>query len=324
MIEIVEFQEACLRPMADIFRHNYKNLRQEIPSLPEEYSDAAKIRNLLAEIVVRNPCLVAVESDLVIGYLTGYGGIPSFKGSGPGVYVPEWAHGVIDDTRYGEIYNTLYRHMARLWLASGCHTHCISVFAAQTNVLRRFNELCFGKLVIDGVRPIKPTAAPVVSARIEGCREAGDEDLKALAEFYFRINEHLNDSPIYLNRSTARPAEDKLRESFFSMGRRTVVVEDSGQLYGAMSGELGGGNCDTAQSPSTLAIDFAWIRPERRRGGAAESMLHSLLQWGLDQEMTRCTVDFETMNLEAIQFWCRFFKPFVVSLMRKVDDRISG
>jgi hypothetical protein len=53
----------------------------------------------------------------------------------------------------------------------------------------------------------------------------------------------------------------------------------------------------------------------------ASNILGNVLNWGLKNNMKRCSVDFESANIEGRKFWLKHFNPVCYSAIRKLDDR---
>jgi GNAT superfamily N-acetyltransferase len=73
------------------------------------------------------------------------------------------------------------------------------------------------------------------------------------------------------------------------------------------------------QSPETIAITGAYTRPAWRGRGAAPALLDAALRDYAARGFRRMSVDYETINPEALAFWPRYFTPVAVSLVRVVE-----
>ncbi len=183
----------------------------------------------------------------------------------------------------------------------------------------------FGLLGVDGLRPIKPLNQIKTERLI--IREATENDLLALQEIDKKLNDHLNASPIFLNRTIKATSLAEIKKDFINFINndiKTIVAEKENNIISCMRGRLNKGpGCDIVQDVGTLGINFAYTNPDTRKMGAATHLLNELIKWGASKNMKRCTVDFESQNKEGEKFWLKYFKPICFSVMRKIDDRIK-
>jgi GNAT superfamily N-acetyltransferase len=78
----------------------------------------------------------------------------------------------------------------------------------------------------------------------------------------------------------------------------------------------GGSGVAVVDAPDQIANTGAFIRPAYRGRKVASALLDTALRHYAAQGFTRCSVDFESLNPEAVSFWLRFFEPVCFSLMR--------
>ncbi|MFX0064514.1 MAG: GNAT family N-acetyltransferase [Candidatus Hermodarchaeota archaeon] len=316
MLEIKPFHNEYVEEAANIFTMNYKLLREEYNELSSKYENLEIIKRMLREIIKENPSAVALTKNKVVGYLTGYSKIPKLKGSASGVYIPEWAHSSVISKKE-RIYSSLYKFLAKKWVHNGCYTHILTFFANDTILKELFYRLCFGLLVIDGIRSIK--RLNVKEMNDITIREVTERDLPTLQRIEERLIGHLNDSPIFLNRAV----KENTIEEFLDDDVKTLVVEKDEKIRSCMRGTLNKSDgCDILQTQGTLGINFAYTDPKDRGLGLAAILLDELIKWGSLKNMHRCTVDYEAQNLEGTYFWMKYFNPICYSVLRKIDDRI--
>ncbi|MFX1533041.1 MAG: GNAT family N-acetyltransferase [Promethearchaeota archaeon] len=316
MLEIKPFHNEYVEEAAKIFTMNYKILCEEYNELSPNFENKEIIKPMLRDIIKENPSVVALSKNKVVGYLTGYSKIPKLRGSTSGVYIPEWAHSSVTNEKEG-IYSSLYKFLAKKWVYNGCYTHILTFFANDTILKELFYRLCFGLLVIDGLRPIKRLNVKEINDIT--IREVTEKDLPTLQGIEEKLIAHLNDSPIFLNRAV----QENTIEEFLDDDVKTLVVEKDKKLRSCMRGTLNKSDgCDILQTQGTLGINFAYTDPKDRGLGLATILLDELIKWGSLKDMHRCTVDCEAQNLEGTYFWMKYFNPVCYSIIRKIDDRI--
>jgi hypothetical protein len=52
-------------------------------------------------------------------------------------------------------------------------------------------------------------------------------------------------------------------------------------------------------------------------------LLATVMDWAAAEGLVRCSVDFEATNLEACNFWLKYFQPVCKSMIRRLDERIG-
>ena len=332
MLSIRPFESRHVDGASRLFGQIYARRRSENALLPPRFTNPASIEPMLEDLLETHPGAVALEGQQIVAYLTGYSAISGFFGQGLGVYIPVWAHGIADPRQTADIYPALYAEMSATWVERRCHNHAISYFVDGSLHANGLEEtlfgLSFGLQVIDGIRSLAPVDAPVhalvddapVSAGVE-IRAAEEKDLAAIQEMDGKLGDHLRGAPVFLDTNPAPVAE--LRHNFLREGCKTFIAWQDGAAIAGIRGVLNmGPGCELFNVDGSLGVNFAYTDVSARRGGVATRLLNALLQWGVDQGMTRCVADFESANVVARRFWTRHFQPICHSAMRKVDDRM--
>lgn len=322
MIEIERFRNEHVRGAARVFTANFMLLRQEFAELPAKYENADIVASMLCRVTTEHPSAIAISNNRIVGYMTGISNIPNLKGSPTGVYIPEWAHSATNDRWREQVYYDLYTFLSKEWLSRECNTHIITYYAPDHVIQSLFHDLCFGLLVVDGIRPLDRIAIKNIPSIIT--REATEGDLPGIIELGKKLVDHLNASPIFLHRRFRCEPPEEQRKNFLGSTVKTMVAEQNGRIVSCLRALLDKGpGCDTLQDSGTLGFDFAYTIQEIRRLGVASNLLGALIDWGLSKNMRRCTVDFESQNKEAKEFWLKHFKPICYSAIRKIDDRVE-
>lgn len=76
--------------------------------------------------------------------------------------------------------------------------------------------------------------------------------------------------------------------------------------------------CTIIRDEATTSIVGAYTVETMRESGIATALLDRCLDFARSQGYSRCTVDFEPMNVPAARFWTRYFQPVCISLARYV------
>jgi len=321
MIQIKPFQKSHVEEAANIFIQNYKILQKEYKELPSKYEDRNIIIPMLEDIIISNPSAVAIENGRVIGYMTGFANIKEFKGSAMGVYIPEWGHSSLPIENREEIYYELYRSISNEWVSNKNYAHCITYYANDELLKDIFYQLSFGLLVIDGVMPLHKSEVSDMDGIV--VREAIEKDISGIKELDQNINKHLNKAPIFLYNTCEEQSDEEVKNEFINDEVKTFVAEKQGEILSCIRGMIHKSpNARILQDQGTLGINFGYTKPNIRGFGLAAKVLAELINWGIDNDMKRCAVDFESQNREGARFWLKHFKPICYSAIRKVDDRV--
>lgn len=316
---IEEFKEKHIEEAAKLFHINYLELKAKYPYLPNKYENLETICSNLKKIIYEHPSLIAIRSNQIIGYITGYSNINELKGSFLGSYIPEWGHSAIINERE-LIYENMYTKIARIWVDNKNFTHLIS-FLINTDLIDIFSMLGFGMQVIDAIRnfdTINIDELPEYSIEL-----ATENHISQLREFDSLINKHLESSPIFLKRNTDTISDKKIIEDFLSNDNLTLLAIINGEIVSCIRGIKNHGNISVIDEKGTFGINFGYTIIEYRKTGIASRLLDDILKIVKRDDATFCSVDFESQNIEGRRFWLKHFTTIVYSMMRKVDDRIK-
>ena len=316
---VEEFKEKYIEDAAKLFQKNYSEMKVKYKYLPEKFENIDIICTNLKNIILKNPSFVAIRSNQIIGYLTGYSNIKELKGSFSGSYIPEWGHSAIINGR-GFIYENMYAAISRIWADNKIYTHIIS-FLINMGLINTFSMLGFGMQVIDAIRSLDI----LESNQLPGykTKRANENHISQLKEFHFLINKHLESPPIFLKRNTERISDKQIIKDFLTDDRITLIATKNEEIISCISGKINNGNISILDEKGTFGINFGYTKINHRRTGIASSLLNDLLEIVKRNDTVFCSVDFESQNIEGRNFWLKYFKPIVYSMMRKIDDRIK-
>ncbi len=295
-----------------------------MPSLPARHEDPAGALSRLGRLAAKYPGAAAFESGRFVGFLIGLC-VETFKGSRPGVYVPEWAHGASGEKR-PEVYRRLYRHLAGEWVAAGHVSHGLTAFAHDREELEAWFELGFGMLAEDCVRPLAPVrrveaGGPSAQDALT-VRPAEAADLATWLPLAREFRAYVTGSPIFLH--VAPPDETSEREWMSQPGHILWLAFRKGRLAGFMRSEPSSDDAAfSITDPATVSITGAYTLEAHRGGGVGARLLGAAVDWARENGYERCSVDFETANPLGSRFWRRHFEPVCRSVIRHVDDRVA-
>jgi GNAT superfamily N-acetyltransferase len=313
-LEITSLQEKHLDDAAALVCARYTALRALTPVLPRKYEESNVILSMLHGLVKESSGVVAIQGGRLVGFLSALV-IPSFLGK-RAAYSPEWANGAtLGESRriYGEMYARLSGH----WVADGCTMHVVTLLANDRQGIEGWQWLGFGLAGVDGVRELRPLEG---ARALFDIRQAGPGDVAVVSFFVKALERHMTSAPIFWIHDLG-----DCKEWLDDPARAVWLAYDGQEAMGCMAiGPANSDACAIIQDDKTASIVMAFTQERARSQGVAMALLDRSLAWARSHGYERCAVDFETMNLTASRFWPKRFEPACYSLMRHIDERMSG
>lgn len=126
--------------------------------------------------------------------------ISSFRGR-RAVFSPEWGNGaVLEDSP--RIYEAMYTHLARIWIAENYATHLVSMLFNDDEGITGWHWLGFGLIAADSVRDLSPArpegTVPAPERQPVEIRQASVEDIHTFMELEHALSQHLAGSSTFL------------------------------------------------------------------------------------------------------------------------------
>jgi GNAT superfamily N-acetyltransferase len=311
--QIIPFGEEFLEAAATLFIHNLKKQRQAVPVLPSQLEELPRVVDLLGRLFRSSPGLAAVQDGQLLGYM-GWFYIDGFRETRQrGAYSPEWGHSAEEKSCFST-YQALYRAASAQWASTGCAVHALTLLAFDKPLAEFWFWNGFGLCVVDAIRPVQPLGMPYPENLV--IRQARMEDVQAIAGLEVDHWRHYAQPPVLMVPQT--PADAAGYQAFLSKTPNSVwLAMDSKEAIGYMRFEgQSFGAAHIVQSETTIAITAAYVRPNYRGQKAAPAMLDAALQDYKLKGFERCSVDFESFNPEAANFWMRYFAPVCLSVTR--------
>ncbi len=260
---IEDFKEKYIEDAAKLFQKNYSEIKEKYAYLPEKFENLEIICSNLKKIISENPSFIAIRSNQIIGYLTGYSNIKELKGSFSGSYIPEWGHSAIYNDRE-IIYENLYATISKIWADNNNFTHIIS-FLINTELINTFSMLGFGMQVIDAIRNFDIMKTNILPTyKIE---RANESHILQLKDFNFLINKHLESPPIFLKRNAGKNNDEQIFKEFLSDDKITLIAIKNGEIVSCIRGKKNDGNISILDEKGTFGINFGYTKIDYRRTG---------------------------------------------------------
>ncbi len=312
-MEIVPFREEFINDAAALFVENFRQQRRVVPVLPDTMENIPRVAGMLDELFQTCPGVAAVENGRLAGYM-GWYIVDHFREADiTGAYCPIWGHSTSGNGA-AAVYRAMYRTASAYWATRGCGVHAISLLANDKPAEKIWFWNGFGMALVDAIRPTLPlNLKPVEDLAV---RKAQIQDAELIAVLDREHWRHYSEPPIFMaTRPSVTP--DEYREFISTPSNTYWLAELEGEPAGLMRFEAHShGATDIVESETTIAITGAYIRPQYRGKGSAPALLDAALHYYSERGYERCSVDFESFNPEAANFWMKYFEPVSFSLMR--------
>ncbi len=318
-IRSLEFRGEHVFEAAALFCSQYRRQRSVTPVLPETYARPGKVVPLISGLSRRATGVAAFEGSNLVGYLIGLH-VPEFMGPREGIYCPEWAHGATVKNRR-ETYRCMYSAAAEQWVAGGSLVHCMTHLANDTEASNTFSMMGFGITTVDAMmksRPLSKSFPPGITIKSIGPGEVDD-----IVPLSMALEEHLAKSPSFVPRPKRRWRD--YYTQFLSMKDRSIwVAYKKGRAVSYMKSEPSTepGACQVVRDSRVLKISGAYTIPDLRGRGLATAVLSKMLM-ASRRIYPKCSVDFESANLLASDFWLKHSTPVCYTWARHVDERVQ-
>ncbi len=318
-MQIIPYSSEHLSAAVDLFTASLRALRERAAILPDLLSDPAQAAEKLAGFLTPENALVALDGGRLVGYL-GWWIVPGFRGTPfTGAFSPEFGHGAAAG-QTARVYRALYAAASAGWARAGCQLHCLTLLAGNAEAERFWFENGFGMLLHDAIRPMAPLSAEQILAPIElRVRLAEPGDAAALAVLDAEHCRYYTQPPVCM---VPRTPESEAALADFLVQEPNCIwlaqAADGPQAFMRFQ-RVSEGAARIVQSPQTIAITGAFTRPAWRGRGLAPALLDAALRGYAARGFTRMSVDYETINPQALAFWPRYFTPVAVSLVRVLE-----
>ena len=308
-MKIVPLTEENREAAAALFIERYRKLRQDVPLLPADMENSQAVTERLAKMAQAGHALAAFEDGRLSGYLCWFV-VEDFRDTGRmAAYCPEWGHAA---TR--EAYLALYRAAVQEWISAGCQTYAWSYLANDTVAADFLRWNGFGMICVDAVRPIEPPGRSTAEGFV--IRRAGGEDAEAIALLEAEHCRYYALPPTLM--MPLEPSDAAQIREFLSQPENSIwLAERDGELaaYQVFRKQVSGA-AHIVRAEKIIAVNMAFVRPQYRGSGVGSALLSAALQHYAGRGYECCTVDFESVNPYAFNFWLKHFTPVVLSVMR--------
>ena len=301
-----------LRTRLKLVARRYAHLSQMAPDLPPCYADPSVIGGLLAEMG-EAPGVVAIDGGQLVGFWRAWQ-----RGQYYGqaiTYSPEYANAAEEEVS-ARVYGEMYAALAAQWTAAGYLAHYLTVLAHDRAGLEALAMLGFGQGNGDGIRDLRPVGPDAAGVDV---RRAGPGDREEVLVLWRLLARHILAPPVF--QPGGADFDPSRYGSWFDDPQRAVwIAERKGRPISFIAIQPAGDDaCTVIRDEGTASITGAFTLEEERGAGVAGAVLDCAIAWAREQGYVRCSVDWETANLQANRFWPRHFTVICRSLGRRIN-----
>ncbi len=315
-IEIVPFSDDHLEHAASMVSARYQAERNLAQFLPAKFEDSDAILPHLRNLAQGVPGIAAIRDGRLAGFLLAF--LTLFRGVRT-AYSPDFGHAA-DSVGGWDIYRKMYASLSRRWLAHGCFSHGVTLFAHEREAIDAWFSLGFGLTVIDALRDASSVQRSVADIEI---RRATPEDVDLVTPLELALRRHLARSPIFIPLIIDEGRKNPEHWLPDSANALWLAFQDD-NVVAFMRLEPAGFEVMPISEKTTVAITRAFTKENVRGQGIGTALLNHSLDWARSVGYKHCSVDFESANIPGSWFWLgKDFQPVCYSLTRRVDDRLA-
>lgn len=306
-MNIVELERSHIPAITAMAQHQHNQTRQRV-NLPDALlPDLSYLANGLG--------VVAMEAGQVVGFLGSTGPWPDQFGTQvPGVYSPLEAHGTVEENAV-RIWQRMYQAAAERWVAAGAGWHAITLHENEKVAQHTLWQYGFGQRCADAVRPVEPLYAASIPG-VSCCELANGQPVQ---ELRLSLARHMCQSPCFMVDTDDEDDLARWLNKVEHRQQRVFAAMAAGKPVASMEVKAEGETYFTAHA-QMANICGAFCAEAWRGKGVSRLLLDYVLQTLQREEYRYLGVDYETINPTAAGFWPKYFTPYTLSLVRRVDQ----
>lgn len=309
-MEIIDFNESHIPMAAEIALINYNEERKIVSALPEvnKWPD-------LKPYTENGLGVAAFENNKMLGFLCVVNPFQNAFGStdAVGVFSPLHANGAIYENK-GYIYGRMYERAAEKWALAGAASHSICLYAHDKSAKDQLFNYGFGSRCIDAIRTME--TIELVEQEEYSFVELSKQDYEKVYPLYEMLGNHMAKSPCFIVRDLSF---EKFMLSANEPNSRFFAAMMGNEMVAFLKTTYGGETFITYYD-DVVHIDGAFCLPEHRGRGIYGSLLNYVIQILKKEKNQYLSVDFESINPSAYNFWSKYFHIYTCSLARRIDE----
>ena len=320
---ISDYVPQDLSELAAMVAARIRRQRRAVPILMAHFEAPEVIVPLIENLTQHGSVVVARQNGRIAGFLGGWT-IERFFGDRNGVFVPEYGFGTdtCEPERQIEVFRKLYEERIAVWRAGGWLNHAIITYEVETKLRDFLFFGGFGGVVLDAVRPAVAMRLPVpADIRIREVKREDAAAMEAWRQLHDAHRIYMESPPLYLEPSEPEDLES-MTDWITQPSHYAWIAEDAAGApfsYLQMEPQTEGTSM-LVHDARNLAVTGAFTRSSLRGNGVATLLLDAALTRAQELGMVSVSVDFESRNTPAVNFWTRHFTPFTFSVVRCLAD----
>jgi len=227
-----------------------------------------------------------------------------------------FGHGAVKEN-HKEIYQQLYRKVAKIWVDREIMQHAITLYAQDKLTLETWFWLGFGMRCVDGIREVTPTNDEKPEITIKKAKISDVESLEIIDQ---KHNKYYRSSPLFMPVEEENSV-DHLTRWLNEENHHLWIAYNGDQVIGYMRIEPTGESY-IVEYKDVMNVTGAYVDPTHRGKGIGACLLDSIQSWLLSNNYSLCGVDYESFNISGSRFWGKYFTAYTYSLVRRIDERI--
>lgn len=328
--EICDFTLDFVDSALELLKTGYERERKCIPFLPE-FSKTDDKTGELQWFGNAKLGFCAVKDGELLAFFCYY---PPFKGvynteTQFGSWSPLHAHGIktMESKETEAVWSRLIQAAMERAAEEGSVYHSVTLFRHETILQELLHMYGFGNRFADSILKVADYDASIFQNDVTSNFNSADykikqttsEDFPALRELRFGLSMHLSSAPCFCihngNQFEEYIHNRETDEDLVTFG----LFNSDDKLVGFIDTTEGDGENFISQGSDILNISGMYVSPDYRGKGAAKLLANAAVEEAKNHGKTVLGVDYETMNPTARGFWEKYFTPYTVSLVRRLD-----
>lgn len=319
---VTEFTPDYIEQARELVRQGYQREQNHISFLPD-FSDTADKTGELQWFAGEKLGFCAVKDGELLGFFCYY---PPFKGvyntvQEYGSWSPLHAHGIklMDDRPTAAVWSRLVQAAMERASAEGSVYHSVTLFRHETVLQEILHMYGFGNRFADSMLEVEKYENTLSDAGTFTIRQTRQDDFPALRELRLGLSKHLSKSPCFCLHNDNQ-FEEYIHDRETSKELVTFGLYTSGdELIGFIDTTTDDGENFVSQGSGILNISGMFLSEEYRGKGLAKLLADAAVEEARNLGKPVLGVDYETMNPTARGFWEKYFTPYTLSVVRRVD-----
>jgi ribosomal protein S18 acetylase RimI-like enzyme len=299
-----------------LFKHQYKEEKNHVPSLPPFKEVESFVKTGIRKLIDLNLGIALIENGLLLGYLAPVY-IDQFWGASDGALVPLFGHAAKKENRR-HIYQTLYTNLSQTWVDKDKLSHAIKLHAHDQDTRNTWFNLGFGNRCIDAIKPLEDN--PVVNTSLT-IKKLTKEDASAVVDINRTFSKHFHQAPLFMR---GDDEDDTAIKKDFT----DFVTSDNHHYWLAYKDDLAvgllkaqpTGETQVTKHDSMMSVTGLYVLEDYRKQAIAHDLLRTCEQYFIKKGYSRVGVDYESYNLSGKRFWDKYFTEYTNTLTRRIDE----